>query len=100
MEKYYIVKTIDGDYANLADENEPGGETKLVARALLPENIQEGTRLHYAFYSMRLQISNIYECRQNAYLCTHKVYRQKVQTESVFRVFTNNYTCVILPTVS
>lgn len=29
-------------------------------------------------------------------LCTHKVYRQKVQTESVFRVFTNNYTCVIL----
>ena len=49
MEKYYIVKTIDGDYANLADENEPGGEAKLVARALLPENIQEGTRLHYAF---------------------------------------------------
>ena len=49
MEKYYIVKTIDGDYANLVDENEPDGETKLVARALLPESIQEGTRLHYAF---------------------------------------------------
>lgn len=49
MEKYYIVKSIDGDYANLVDENEPYGETKLVARALLPENISEGTRLRYAF---------------------------------------------------
>ena len=36
MEKYYIVKSIDGDYANLADENDLGGETKLVARALRP----------------------------------------------------------------
>lgn len=49
MEKYYIVKMIDGDYAKLADENNIGGELKLVARALLPENIKEGTRLHYAF---------------------------------------------------
>lgn len=49
MEKYYIVKSIDGDYANLVDENDQSGETKLVARALLPESIQEGTRLHYAF---------------------------------------------------
>ena len=47
MEKYYIVKTIDGDYANLADENEPGGETKLVARALLPAEIMEGSKLKY-----------------------------------------------------
>lgn len=49
MEKYYIVKSIDGDYANLVDENDLNGETKLVARALLPENIAEGTRLHYEF---------------------------------------------------
>ena len=49
MEKYYIVKSIDGDYANLVDENDINGEVKLVARALLPENIMEGTRLHYAF---------------------------------------------------
>lgn len=49
MEKYYIVKSIDGDYANLVDENDLGCETKLVARALLPESISEGTRLHYAF---------------------------------------------------
>ena len=49
MEKYYILKSIDGDYANLVDENDLNGETKLVARALLPENIAEGTRLHYEF---------------------------------------------------
>ena len=49
MEKYYIVKSIDGDYANLVDENDLCGDTKLVARALLPESIAEGTRLHYAF---------------------------------------------------
>lgn len=49
MEKYYIVKSIDGDYANLVDEEAPEGEAKLVARALLPESIAEGTRLHYAF---------------------------------------------------
>ena len=46
---FYEVVSIDGDYANLVDEKDPSGETKLVARALLPENIQEGTRLHYAF---------------------------------------------------
>lgn len=49
MGKYYIVKSIDGDYANLVDEKDQKGEIKLVARALLPENIVEGARLHYAF---------------------------------------------------
>ena len=47
MEKFYIVKSIDGDYANLVDENDLDGETKLVARALLPMEITEGSRLHY-----------------------------------------------------
>ncbi len=46
---YYIVKSIDGDYANLVREDEPGGEPKLVARALLPEDISEGCRLKYEF---------------------------------------------------
>ena len=44
---YYIVASIDGDYANLQKENEPSGELKLVARALLPREIMEGTRLKY-----------------------------------------------------
>lgn len=42
----YIVVKIDGDYAHLqrvdADE-----ELKLVAMALLPPQILEGSRLHY-----------------------------------------------------
>lgn len=44
---YYIVQSIDGDYANLVLENASGEETKLVARALLPEEISEGCRLKY-----------------------------------------------------
>lgn len=44
--KYYIVARIDGDYAWLArtDKEE---EPLLVARALLPEAIDEGTKLKY-----------------------------------------------------
>lgn len=43
----YIVDSIDGDYAHLkrADQSEEG--TKLVARALLPDSIREGSHLLY-----------------------------------------------------
>ena len=41
----YIVERIDGDYAMLKRTNLP--EEKMVARALLPEEIREGSRLHY-----------------------------------------------------
>lgn len=44
---YYIVENIDGDYANLRKEEELNGELKLVARALLPMEIMDGTRLKY-----------------------------------------------------
>ena len=44
---YYIVASIDGDYANLRKEEEPNGDLKLVARALLPAEIMEGSRLKY-----------------------------------------------------
>lgn len=46
----YIVESIDGDYAHLrrVDELATGTEElKLVARALLPAEIVEGTRLLY-----------------------------------------------------
>lgn len=51
---FYTVKSIDGDYANLANEDEPGMEPKLVARALLPAEIEEGSRIKYEMlqYSM------------------------------------------------
>lgn len=51
---YYIVKNIDGDYANLVREDEIDGDTKLVARALLPEAISEGSRLKYEFLQYEL----------------------------------------------
>lgn len=43
---YYVVDSIDGDYANLKRLDEEA-ELKLVARALLPAQIEEGTKLKY-----------------------------------------------------
>lgn len=43
----YIVERIDGDYAMLRRVDEPQSDLKMVARALLPEGIGEGMRLHY-----------------------------------------------------
>lgn len=47
----YIVVDIDGDYAHLKRTDEENDETKLVARALLPPEITEGTRLLYEWMS-------------------------------------------------
>ena len=44
---YYIVASIDGDYANLQKEDSVSEEPKLVARALLPAEIMEGSKLKY-----------------------------------------------------
>lgn len=41
----YIVEKIDGDYAVLRRTDIQSEDTVLVARALLPEEIDEGTRL-------------------------------------------------------
>lgn len=51
---FYTVKSIDGDYANLVREDQPDMEPKLVARALLPAEIEEGCRVKYEMlqYSM------------------------------------------------
>lgn len=43
----YIVVSIDGDYANLQRTDAETEELKLVARALLPPEITEGTKLLY-----------------------------------------------------
>lgn len=47
----YIVERIDGDYALLrrTDEADPNAEPKTVARALLPPEIMEGTKLLYEY---------------------------------------------------
>lgn len=44
---YYEVVNIDGDYANLRRTDIESDELKLVARALLPYEIREGSRLKY-----------------------------------------------------
>ncbi len=43
----YRVESIDGDYANLRRLDDADDEVKLVARALLPPEIAEGTKLLY-----------------------------------------------------
>lgn len=48
---YYEVLSIDGDYANLRRTDIESDDVKLVARALLPEAIMEGTHLKYEFMS-------------------------------------------------
>jgi len=45
----YVVEQIDGDYAHLRRTDEEDAELKLVARALLPAEIREGTVLNYEF---------------------------------------------------
>ena len=44
---YYEVVSIDGDYANLKRIDEEMDDIMLVARALLPMEITEGTKLKY-----------------------------------------------------
>ena len=44
---YYTVVSIDGDYANLKRTDIDSDELKLVARALLPADIEEGINLKY-----------------------------------------------------
>lgn len=43
----YTVAVIDGDYAYLQQIEHPDEEPKCVARALLPPEIAEGTKIHY-----------------------------------------------------
>lgn len=54
----YLVVRIDGDYAGLQKINEDGtaatDELNFVARALLPESIREGCKLHYEMMAYTL----------------------------------------------
>ncbi len=44
---YYEVVSIDGDYADLKRTDIETDDLKLVARALLPAEIMDGSRLKY-----------------------------------------------------
>ena len=51
---YYEVVSIDGDYANLKRTDIDSNELKLVARALLPAEIMEGSLLKYEMLQYEL----------------------------------------------
>ncbi len=46
---HYVVESIEGDYANLRRTDIESDDLKLVARALLPPEIKEGSNLKYEF---------------------------------------------------
>jgi hypothetical protein len=52
--KNYIVSKIDGDYAYLTRTDREEPEDKCVARALLPENVREGSKLRYEMLSYEI----------------------------------------------
>lgn len=51
---YYEVVSIDGDYANLKRTDIEAEDLKLVARALLPAEIREGSKLKYEWMQYQL----------------------------------------------
>lgn len=51
---YYVVETIDGDYAHLKRTDIEMEDTFLVARALLPDAIREGSKLKYEMMQYEL----------------------------------------------
>ena len=51
---YYEVASIDGDYAHLRRTDMMSDDLKLVARALLPPEIMEGSKLKYELMQYEL----------------------------------------------
>lgn len=50
----YTVERIDGDYAYLKELGKPEAEEKCVARALLPPEINEGSKVFYELMEYNL----------------------------------------------
>lgn len=55
----YIVEQIDGDYAMLKNLENPEHELKQVARALLPAEVMEGTKLRYEMLQYTIMDSDL-----------------------------------------
>jgi hypothetical protein len=47
---FYIVERLDGDYAQLRRLDRENAPLKSVARALLPDAIDEGTKLKFELF--------------------------------------------------
>ena len=67
----YIVESLAGDYAYLKRIDKEDAELKCVARALLPEAVREGSRLHYEMLEYRIKsaihLINSYSKQQNIF---------------------------------
>ena len=50
----YTVVKIEGEYAYLRADTDKEGEELFIALALLPEGVDEGTRLHYEMMSYEI----------------------------------------------
>ncbi|MBQ7906525.1 MAG: hypothetical protein IJ309_00975 [Clostridia bacterium] len=46
--RFYIVSRIEGEYAYLVEQE--SGEELFIAMALLPQNVDIGTKLKYEFF--------------------------------------------------
>ena len=53
---FYEVVSIDGDYAHLRRTDIESDDMKLVARALLPMEITEGSRLKYEMMQYKMEV--------------------------------------------
>ncbi len=53
---FYEVVSIDGDYAHLRRTDIESDDLKLVARALLPMEITEGSRLKYEMMQYKMEV--------------------------------------------
>ncbi len=51
---YYVVVSIDGDYAHLKRTDIELDDLKLVARALLPAEVAVGSQLKYEMFQYEL----------------------------------------------
>ena len=51
---YYVVDSIDGEYANLKRTDIASEDVKLVARALLPDGIDVGIKLKYEMFQYEI----------------------------------------------
>ena len=49
--KDYTVVKIEGEYAYLHADSDPADEMLFIAMALLPAEVDVGTRLHYEMFS-------------------------------------------------
>ena len=49
------LRDLNGDYANLKRTDAPSDDLRVVAMALLPEKINEGSRLRYEMFEYMLE---------------------------------------------